>query len=96
MVSIWNEKRINIDSWFLEQGGANKKNEYSKLVASNIAAQVSMILNTWLQQAVPLNTQQTWVLAAEAFNRAWLALTAVSEVEAMLLITGCLHWPCAS
>ena len=24
---IWNEKRINIDSWFLEYGGANKKNK---------------------------------------------------------------------
>ena len=39
MVYIWNE--------------ANKKNEYSKLVASNL----HRILNTWLQQAVLLNTQ---------------------------------------
>ncbi len=27
MVYIWNDKRIVIDSWILEQGGANKKNE---------------------------------------------------------------------
>ncbi len=29
-------------------------------------------------------------ISCSAFNRAWLALTAVSEVEAMLFITGCL------
>ncbi len=49
-----------------------------------------------LQSSIQLNGY----LAAAAFNRAWLALTAVSEVEAMLLMLFChwlsLHWPCAS